>query len=826
MALRADFADSLENYEQAYSGLLETVNNPDASEQTRARYQPCVDAHAKIISDINAHIAYMDAVILNPAKSNTTQARERSVALKNNIDQLLNQFCSLGVSGLLRIDKIEPPPLTEINNNATGSVTIKNIGTLTYYGFASCDFSLGSNRKQVNTTCKPYNQGESSTEPLTIMANAVGTWSLTCTSYGSFNQDCSQASVHSIASSEFDTYTKDVFVVSVDGTCTDEGIQCTVRTTSPKACAACRIDKLDNTSIQCSSVSQVNKTTTFSCPRQLGNNTLTGYVVSSADCNPISPTQKRISVYCPGCGSGKIDPGETCELPNTDNNTYVVQKSGLNCDVKRSFFLDRYGFCTPTCQGSNDQPVSVCIKNSCYAQCGEGETRTVVINGTGNASCRATQQCGEQCEFINATCDPRLPGENQTTNGNGTLSLTTEHYPAEPTTNTTVRITGFTDASNVRIEIFLDNTSIKICGISQCDYITKINRIGVHTYYATAATATNSVRDPKTGMKSFVVFPASGNFSRVCSISLTSSSCSYDATRNIYNISASATWNALLGDHAHLGIAGETGMQKLYTSQIFASRIVGAGVQNVRAEVHDLSDNIVCADEQDVICGQGTSTSGKVSVVRELADVVRVGDVPVKFKILANADVTLTFTEHVPAGLSVKDLKLANQTASDVTVSKNATVGSSVYDTYKWTRTMKKTDVIEFSYVVNLPQERDYTFRSIAAFGSEQQNESFTTYATKCSQLGKVYAVSPNNNCQSFRTSCDVFPGWTIVAECPSVGEPEPTEGIGLIALLPIIIVIVLLGLGYVYRDKIREKLEEWRAGGIVKKMRKIEYRG
>lgn len=816
IALKGDFEDSLENFEQAYSGLLETVNQ--GNDDTKAKFQPCLDAHSKIINDINSHISYMDKVIASPAKSNTTDARQRSVTLKNNIEHLINEFCALGVTGLLKIENFVAPDLVEIGSTMTTTFTVKNVGTISYYGFVSCDFTLGSSKKQANTTCRPLNPGDSFTDSVTAQPDSVGTWSASCKSYGSFNQDCSDHSVHSIRTASFDTYTKNVNVVDVTTSCTASGIQCVVRTNSPQDCAACRIE-LGSTTSECIKTGKNGTRTFFDCGERMGVTNLTGYVTPGENCNPVPPTKKNASAYCPGCGSGRIDQGETCEPPGTDNNPFVKQQASLTCEGKRALFRDAFGFCTPTCEASIDQPRSVCIKNSCLAQCGEGETKTVVVT-EGFGSCRATQQCGEECDFLNATCEPRLPGVNRTTSRNGTIFLSTEHFPGNITTNTTVRITGFTDASNVRIDIFLDGALVKTCSVAQCDYFAKINRTGIHNYYATLLTGNITVRDPAAGSKSFVVFPDTG-VTRLCDAALLSASCSYDAARNIYNVSASARWGSIIGDHAHIKIAGDTGLKKLYTAQISTSRLVGPGTHEVAVEVHDFSDNVVCADEQNVLCGLGNSTGRKVSVLRELADVVPAGDVPVRIRILANDDVSLKLIEHVPTGLAVKDIRLSNSTINP-SVTRNVVIDEVTYDAYSWTRELKKSDIVQFTYTITLPDEKEYKFTSIAEYDGEQKKESFTTFATKCPQIGKVYATSPSGTCQSFRTSCEIFPGWSIVDECPSIGLEEEEE-FQLISLVPFIVIVIILGLAFVYRHRIKEKLSEWRAGGIVKKMRKAE---
>jgi hypothetical protein len=93
------------------------------------------------------------------------------------------------------------------------------------------------------------------------------------------------------------------------------------------------------------------------------------------------------------CGNGLIDPNETCELPNTTDNSYCVQTTS-ECFGPLLGVRDGFGNCDGVCGCVEDLfRDAVCVKNSCGATCAvdadcdDGLPETIDTCNTVTCSC-------------------------------------------------------------------------------------------------------------------------------------------------------------------------------------------------------------------------------------------------------------------------------------------------------------------------------------------------------------------------------------------------------------------------------------------------------
>ena len=289
--LRDDFASARDEYEQSRSVLEERLASGEAPEMLR----PCYDGLAEIISVVSDHATYLDGVVRYPAVSNTTLARERTSVVRRQVRNLYNSYCR-GARGLLVIDETRAPQSALAGTTAQASVDVKSMG-IPYYGYAKCVVTSPQNVQTIyQDTCTQI--GSMRTYAFSFVPDVVGEWHMSCSTYGSLDTQCAQASLHSEGEPQtFSVYTNEVFVAAVSGTCqANAALTCYVETNSPKQCASCRVGN-----IECAFVSQSGNRAEFACPAQTafpGTKTLIGTVLRTPDCNPVAPVQKTGSVIC------------------------------------------------------------------------------------------------------------------------------------------------------------------------------------------------------------------------------------------------------------------------------------------------------------------------------------------------------------------------------------------------------------------------------------------------------------------------------------------------------------------------------------------------
>ncbi|MBI3631126.1 MAG: hypothetical protein HY221_02205 [Candidatus Sungbacteria bacterium] len=321
-----------------------------------------------------------------------------------DIEGNFTQYCSGGVTGLLKITGIVQPGTTQTRNVAQGSLTVNNPGSVVYYAYPQCDFKSGSAKISSAGYCVRINPGATLTMNPYVILNTTGTWSMQCKLYASLSSDCSAANVHDTSSSvSFDTFSNDIYVKDVSGSCNQGAVGCVVRTSKEDSCVQCYLNNNP-----CTLVNQTGDKSLFSCNYVPGNFTLTGKVTSSQTCTPVDPISKSIVTRCAICGDGIVDKniGEQCEPPNTDNNHYVTQTSGVLCSGRQSGIRDAFGYCNSQCRAVPDNASFSCNAGVCGAECSPGQVRAVIVEKQ-EGSCQCLQQCDvNSCTFNSCDCTP------------------------------------------------------------------------------------------------------------------------------------------------------------------------------------------------------------------------------------------------------------------------------------------------------------------------------------------------------------------------------------------------------------------------------------
>ena len=91
-------------------------------------------------------------------------------------------------------------------------------------------------------------------------------------------------------------------------------------------------------------------------------------------CTYCSVECKEITLVDGYCGDGNFDVGyEECEPPGNDNNMYCLQTVTEDCDGKKYGTRDDYGYCNECCGCIYDAFSYQCVKDKCYADCGNDE---------------------------------------------------------------------------------------------------------------------------------------------------------------------------------------------------------------------------------------------------------------------------------------------------------------------------------------------------------------------------------------------------------------------------------------------------------------------
>ncbi|MBI4173214.1 MAG: hypothetical protein HY519_00670, partial [Candidatus Aenigmarchaeota archaeon] len=542
-ALRESFASARNEYEKAQSALRESLSAPNMTLQRKSEIRPCIDALSGIISDARDYVAYLDAVIAWPGISNTTAARLRTASLRTGIESTYNTYCR-GASGLLQLGLSIP----QLEKGETGQLiaALSNIGGTPYYGYVQCDLTGAAGEKQQqNSTCGPISGQSSAGSGLDVNASSAGRWSARCRAFGSLLPDCSLAAVHSEAAVQFNVSTREAFVVDVTGSCAGN-LTCAVRG-SQGDCVGCRVSNnaqsASASSGECTLISS-NGTSRFSCPKSsYGNHTLFGYSLDNDRCKPVQPQEKNISVRCPGCGDGAIDAGEQCELPYSNNNQRCTQTQST-CEGKLFGLRDAAGFCSAGCLCSYDQYEFSCTRGQCGAECEDGETRTVTINGTGG-SCACVQQCSSGCAWNPCDCEAGT-GTGTTGTGTGTTGTGASGAGAAnpPSVQVSHSLTGATAtltataANATDIEIYVDGLIVRSCQSSPCT-LTASYSPGVHTYFGRAVNPVGTDTDPDQGTKSFTIPTTAANQTSNGTTTTTGSGMSLNISHSPQNPTAS-----------------------------------------------------------------------------------------------------------------------------------------------------------------------------------------------------------------------------------------------------------------------------------------------
>ncbi|MBI4162507.1 MAG: hypothetical protein HY513_02395 [Candidatus Aenigmarchaeota archaeon] len=763
---RNAFSNARDSYEKAKSALGESIKKAPTDEE-KAKLQPCFDALGVIIGLSTDHVKLLDAVIKSPAVSNTTEARARTAEVRAEIETLFNTNCR-GATGLLQIRRIIAPGGAEKGTSVVSTVDVRNIGDTTYFGSVQCDYVAPSQqRSSFESSCTEFPPNIIKSFNPVANATEAGLWKLQCKVTGSLNSNCSAAEIHDFDESTFNVSTREAFVVDVFGFCSATGITCEVRSNTQAACTQCFIGVSNAASggsaVQCQKQSQDGTLSVFRCPSAaIGFAELTGKVFPSAQCVPVEPQEKSVSVLCEGCGDGLVSNNEQCEAPNTDNNQ-ICSQNATTCDGKRFGQRDAAGFCTGACLCSEDQFTFSCQLGKCGATCSDGQTRNITITKPGG-TCVALQQCGSSCEYQPVDCEPGSVCGNKICQAGETAT----NCPAD--------------------------CSAGSCGNGICDS---------NENNATCPTDCKTVAGK-------------------CEIKIASQSCSFVSSTNRYQVTLSGEWKG--GDHAH-SIVDDDPSQKFTGNFSTTHTMAGPGTKAIKVEVHNASDSLLCFNTSQIQCLPGGTTTGRlVDVVRQIPDatnnVVRTGAHIVNLQVAPYADISgFELREHTESGLTATNFVFFGNT-SPVTVATAPVIESDkTFTQYLFTTNLRGSSAlvnrnITIQYTLSALVEKTYTlYWKYTALGQEvSEQPRMLLNVVDCAQTFPVYAVGPTGGCLQYANSCKVPASWSIVSQCPEERDDrlppvtQAEDGTWLIIILIVVLVIIVIVLVR-YRDEIKQRL-------------------
>ncbi len=753
---RNAFSNARDSYEKAKSALGESIKAARTDEE-KSKLQPCFDALGIIISLSKDHVTLLDAVIKSPAVSNTTAARARTAEVRAEIETLFNTNCR-GATGLLQVRRIIAPGGAEKGASVVSTVDIRNIGDTTYFGKVQCDYVAPSQQKTAfESSCTEFPPNIIRTFNPVANATEAGLWKLQCKVLGSLNASCDSAQIHDFDEALFNVSTREAFVVDVFGFCSATGITCEVRTNTEASCTQCFLGN-----INCQKQSQDRTLSVFRCPSTgVGFADLTGKVIPTTQCVPVEPQQKTVSVLCEGCGDAIVSGNEQCELPNTDNNQICTQNA-TTCDGKRFGQRDNAGFCTGSCLCSDDQFTFSCQLGKCGATCSDGQTRNITLTKPGG-TCVALQQCGSNCEFQPADCEP------------GSVCGNRICQAGETSTNCP------------------SDCSAGQCGNGVCE---------------SGETITSCPTDCKAAAAR-------------CEIKITSQSCAFVSTTNRYQVSLGVEWKG--GNHAH-SIVDDDASQKFTDNFSTTHQMAGPGLKAIKVEVHNSTDGLLCFNASQIQCLPGGTTTGKlVDIVRKIPDatnnVVRTGAHAVDLQVASYSDISgFQLREHLESGIAASSFAFFGNT-SPVTVTQAPVIeGEKTFAQYLFTTNLRANRNMTIQYTMSTLVEKTYTlYWKYNALGQEvTETPRMLLNVVDCAQTFPVIAVSPTGACSTFSNSCKVpiNQGWTILtgaSQCPEeIDDREPPvttteDSTWLIILIVILVIIVIILVRY--REQIKERL-------------------
>src|SRR3989344_4282828 len=245
--MRDSFVTAKQDYEMAKSALTETLAARNITLAEKTQGQPCIDALGGIIGKLGPFVAYLNRVIAWPGLMNTTEARGAADDMRDYIDITYNSYCQ-GATGLLQIQEIGASTV-EKGNDADLTVSAANFGSITYYGYPSCDLTGGNGEKiTVNGTCSAISGGSPITYDIPVATTSAGMWRARCRMIGSLVDNCSVATIHDDRTGNFSVFSKEAYVADVSGTCGGQNdaagvsrpVNCTVKTTRG-CCGQCSL---------------------------------------------------------------------------------------------------------------------------------------------------------------------------------------------------------------------------------------------------------------------------------------------------------------------------------------------------------------------------------------------------------------------------------------------------------------------------------------------------------------------------------------------------------------------------------------------------------
>ncbi|MFH0949062.1 MAG: hypothetical protein V1802_01085, partial [Candidatus Aenigmatarchaeota archaeon] len=183
---RDRFIENQKNYKSVKDKLSTLVKD----EAKRLENQPCYDAVSTILTNVSAHIDYLNSVINSPFVDSANEAKGRTSTIDSYTKGLADTYC-LGAKGFLKIQSADAQQQVRKGTKAKVMVSIENIGELPYYGMVQCDFTTPiRTREKDNSTCAQLEPGTTQQFSLLHPVNMTGKWNVTCSAYASITPDC------------------------------------------------------------------------------------------------------------------------------------------------------------------------------------------------------------------------------------------------------------------------------------------------------------------------------------------------------------------------------------------------------------------------------------------------------------------------------------------------------------------------------------------------------------------------------------------------------------------------------------------------------------
>ncbi|HLC67317.1 MAG TPA: hypothetical protein VJI12_00365, partial [archaeon] len=292
-----------------------------------------------------------------------------------------------------------------------------------------------------------------------------------------------------------------------------------------------------------------------------------------------------------------------------------------------------------------------------------------------------------------------------------------------------------------------------------------------------------------------------------CYANIEARGCTYNAATRRYDLYISAAWDN--GTHAHWSIEDNDG-PKVYSKRFnHTEQMAGPGLKDVRIEVHNVNDTLLCYDSEPIYCGAGTAAGKDVDVLFDVKSVLPVSISKVRIIAVPYKDIDFAgIFVYTDSSIGLSDPRLEGNRSEAGLSGPVRVFSNGSYSLYTITTAMQAGRNISLTYNI-LPQNAGrYKFIVVANYSGKSDTFTKTVDISSCSNTNPVVAIDAKGNCKSFPTICDVpSNGWNTVERCTQpLEQPKSESPIG--GAIAVLVIIIIIGVGYRYRDRIKERLK------------------